>query len=442
MSPAVNHLPRARHDPRSGFIQRRLFLIKSTAAVSSLLLVPRTTGADREEPNARLRGMLLGSLIGDAAGGPVEFAAPERVRDWMPATRDWDDRRQLTNDEIEQLASSFQLLSYETLRPEPRPYAHWTRAAAAGTVTDDSRHKFMLMAALREARENGKFPIGPVQLAQQYLRYCESAPVRRHPAYASLCEEWLREYNQAARWIAGDRGRADAAPTERLWGGVPTNAGQMVLLPLAGAFYGDPESAYRAAFQLGFMDNGTAKDLNSAIVAGLAAALAIPTGDSTQERWKAVRRAMSHVDPYRYAQIPWVERPIVHWLDFAEKAVGRADQVPKRLFEILEQEAEPRYYWDAHFVLASAWAIMAICGFDGLASLQLALDFGHDTDSTAQLVGAFAGAVYGEQLFPLQMRSDIIARLEADYLESVDEWTELLVDLQHRERYPVLVASN
>ena len=420
-------------------IRRRDFLVHSLVAIHSTTLATRARGAGGPSQRSRLRGLLLGSLIGDAAGGPIEFAPPDRVREWMPATRDWDDRRRLSAEEIEGLASSFRLLSYETLRPKPEPYAHWTEAAPAGTVTDDSRHKFLLITALRDAREHDSFPVDPPRLARQYIGYCESESIRRNPSYAPLCEEWLREYSQAARWVAGDRNHQTAAPTERLWGGVPTNAGQMALLPLAGLFPGDPEAAYRAAFQLGFMDNGTAKDLNSAIVAGLATAIALPAGGTDSEKWATVRSTMCEVDPYRYSQIPWVQRPIERWLGFADAAVKRAAATPKRLFEILEDEGQPRFHWDAHFVLASAWSILAICDFNGLAAMQLALDFGHDTDSTAQLVGAFVGAVAGEEVFPLPMRIQVATRLQADYSESVDEWAELLAELQDRAKYPVVV---
>ena len=387
----------------------------------------------------RVRGMLWGSLIGDAAGGPVEFKSPSDVRGWLPSTRDWQNDRRLNAEELDRLAAGFRLLPYKELRPQPAPYAHWLRDAAPGTVTDDTRHKFFLVAALRRAKSQAGLPIGTSELAAEYLRYEQSEVLTAHPGYAALCEEWLREYNQAARWMTGDRNAETAAPPERLWGGVPTNAGQMALLPLAAAFAGQPIDAYRAAFSLAYIDNGTAKDLNSAVVAGLAAAIGRPGDESPRDTWQIMRQAMLTTDPYRYGGIPWVERPLARWLAFAEEAASRAEGSPKKLFSILEDEGKPRFHWDAHFVVASSWAILALANFNPLAAMQLSLDFGHDTDSAAQLVGAFAGAVHGEELFPAAMREQVGERLVADYAESVEEWAQLLASLQDRQRYPVLV---
>ena len=409
-------------------------------AIASSVAALATHDANASEASStRLRGMLWGSLIGDAAGGPVEFKSPDAVAEWMPGAREWSDSKRLNLKSLGDLADQFRLLPYQGIRPDPAPYAHWLQNAAAGTVTDDSRHKFFLLSALRRAREQGNLPITQSSLASEYVRYQDSAAVTQHPSYGPLCEEWLHEYNQAARWVLGDRDPATAAPVERLWGGVATNAGQMALLPLAGAFAGEPAAAYRAAYRLGFMDNGTAKDLNSAIVAGLAAALGRPNDESLEDRWKFVRKAMVETDPYRYGAVPWVPRPIDRWLGFADEAATRADGSPKRLYAILEQEGQPRFHWDAHFVLASTWSILKIAQFNPLAAMQLSLDFGHDTDSTAQLVGAFIGAVAGENIFPASMRQQIKERLEADYGESVEEWTALLSQLQDRVRYPELV---
>ena len=70
-----------------------------------------------------------------------------------------------------------------------------------------------------------------------------------------------------------------------------------------------------------------------------------------------------------------------------------------------------------------------MCDFDPLASLHLALDFGHDTDSAAQLIGAFAGALHGPSVFPARMREQVTDRLRVDYQQSLQEWVALLTGL-------------
>ena len=84
-------------------------------------------------------------------------------------------------------------------------------------------------------------------------------------------------------------------------------------------FPGDPEQAYRAAYAIGFIDLGTGKDMNAALVAGLAAAL-IDTNPDATARWQSTLKTIRAVDPYDYADIKFVSRPLLKWLDFAESA--------------------------------------------------------------------------------------------------------------------------
>jgi ADP-ribosylglycohydrolase len=430
-------------------LSRRDFLGKVSSSLTTLGIFPflmnidspkAYAAADSDVLRDRIEGMLLGSLIGDAAGGPVEFCNPEEIVSYMPATRNWADDRKLDSAAITKLADSFQLLSYEKLRPEAAPYGQWTVKAPPGTITDDSRLKIILFNTLRQARDNKAFPISNRDLAQQFLAFEKTATIQHRPSYQKLCETSLRELIKASRWVLGERKLSSALPPERLWGGVATNVGQMVLLPLSALYPGQPLDAYLATYNLGFFDNGPAKDINSAVVAGLAAALTTPVDDSNQmSAWNHVVETMKNTDPYQYSKIPWVGKPTVHWLDFAHSAVERADNKPKRLFEILEKEGKPYYWWDAHFVFASTFAILEFCRFNSLASLHLALDFGHDTDSAAQLIGAFAGAMYGTKVFPEKMRLQVTTQLQKDYDQDFCEWVELLLSLNKTQQFPELI---
>jgi ADP-ribosylglycohydrolase len=430
-------------------ISRRGFLRKMSRGITAFSIFPFLMNIDSSKAYAaiesdvlrdRIEAMLLGSLIGDAAGGPVEFCNPEEITSYMPATRNWAHDRKLNSDAITKLADSFQLLSYEKLRPDAAPYGQWSVKAPPGTITDDSRLKIILFNTLRQARDKKTFPINSRDLAQQFLDFEKTAAIQHRPAYQKLCEKSLRELIKSARWVLGERKLSAALPPERLWGGVATNVGQMVLLPLSALYPGRPSDAYLATYHLGFFDNGPAKDINSAAVAGLAAALTTPVNDSNQmSAWNHVIETMKKTDPYQYSKIPWVGKPTVHWLDFAHSAVERANNKPKRLFEILENEGKPYYWWDAHFIFASAFAILEFCRFNGLASLHLALDFGHDTDSAAQLIGAFVGAMYGTKVFPEKMRLQVTTQLQKDYDQSLCEWVELLLSLNKTQQFPELI---
>jgi len=77
---------------------------------------------------------------------------------------------------------------------------------------------------------------------------------------------------------------------------------------------------------------------------------------------------------------------------------------------------------------AACMAIAQLCRYEPLASIQLALEFGHDTDSTAQLMGAMMGAVYGAAVFPTPLRQLVTQRLRLDYDEDLQEWVDFLVE--------------
>ena len=161
----------------------------------------------------------------------------------------------------------------------------------------------------------------------------------------------------------------------------------------------------------------------AAIVAGLAAVLGSCADKETeQDRWRRLLQTMRDTDPYGYAEVPFVGRPLKRWLDTAERFAQRAGGRPARLFELLEDEGRPLYWWDAHFTLLVPLAVLHFCEFDPLASLHLTLDFRHDTDSYAQLLGTMVGAVHGEQIFPVEMRQTVGERLIADYGEDLAEW--------------------
>ncbi len=202
----------------------------------------------------RVEGLLIGGLLGDALGGPVEFADPPKVEAVLPGTRAWGDDRTLTGEERTRLANGLSLLSYEELRPKAESYGPWRDRAPAGTVTDDSRHKIVLMRALRKATESGALPLSVRDLARQYIDFTPLPNQIPTGQLAALNDEGFREYRYAARWLIGGRDPAQAMPLERLWAGIDNCSGQMLLPPLAAVYPGQPEAAYRAAYALDFVD--------------------------------------------------------------------------------------------------------------------------------------------------------------------------------------------
>ncbi len=411
-------------------ITRRTAIATVAASFSSLQVRSRgntSEDGDSKQSLDRINGMLIGSFIGDAAGGPVEFAAADLVKDVMPNARAWPDTQTLNDARLQELASSFPLLSYETLRPAAAPYGPWKRNAPAGTITDDSRMKIILMRAIERSSENQEEPLTQKDIAHELLRFQPRSDVSPDSELQALITEGLAEYRFASRWLLNERDEAIALPIERLWGGVANCSGQMMMTPLAALFPGRPEQAYRSTYALDFIDTPAARDICAALNAGLAAALSSDLDDSSpRDRWAALFYAMTNTDPFRYRDLPYVGRPLHRWLDLARQLASEANGSPAALYQLLETKGKPAYWWDAHFTLLVPVAMLHLCEFNALAAMHLCLDFGHDTDSYAQLLGAMSGAVHGNKLFPTAHLDAVATRLKADFGEDVRSWTQVL----------------
>jgi len=415
-------------------LNRRRFLQSGTlgglaaGAFLSDLAVAETVQAPAAdaELDDRIEGLLLGSLIGDALGGPVEFQNLNDVARLTAPPKRWADDEVLDATSMAAARDRLTLRPYAPLRPQPEPYAHWSVNAPPGTITDDSRHKMVLMDCLRTAHKKGRWPISARTLAQTYLNWPAEGPLRQRPEAMKLNEDWLREWLFASRWLLGEREASQALPPERLWSGLPTCCGQMTLPPLAGLYPGNPDSAYRAAYSLAYFDNGWGRDLNAALVAGLAEALTVPANLPAPAAWERIYKAMRGPDPYRYREVPWTHRSVDRWLDLAQSAAREANRHPARLFQRLEAEFSQTIKWEAQVPFVVMFAVLSLCEHEPLAALQLSIEWGHDTDSYAQMVGAFIGARHGVGLFPERLARPVRERLTADYGQDVREWVTLL----------------
>ena len=357
--------------------------------------------------DSRVQGLLLGSLIGDAAGGPVEFAETAWERDDLL-------NKPRSANTLEALGKRFRLRDYPM---KAAPYAQWIDYAPAGTITDDSRHKLILLESIETHGEISR--LAYLKTVIDYYR-AENRPE------LNWRRQWLDEYMTRFRWIAKEElpemaigGKA--YPPQRVWGGVPTMAGQMPLLVIAGVYPGNPEQAYLTAWELNILDTGYAMDFTSALVAGLAQALV-----DENEHWDQIIEAMRETDPYGFAEVPWLERRFDRWLNRAME-IGKAKHASTIVFfENLERSMEAETWWEAHVPMVITFAILEYAGYDPLASMELALAFGHDTDSTAQLMGAFLGAKLGLGVFPKALTEPVETQLQLQYQENLDHFVERL----------------
>ncbi|MEM6690528.1 MAG: ADP-ribosylglycohydrolase family protein, partial [Planctomycetota bacterium] len=312
----------------------------------------------------------------------------------------------------------------ESLRPRPAAYGPWLAKAPAGTTTDDTRHKVVLMRALESLRSKGQklTSIDSQGLAQAYLDYEVAGEDEIRNQLKKHVEEGFREYRYAARWILGQREPSVAKPVERLWAGIDNCSGQMMLPPLACMYPGKPGEAYRKAFQIDFIDAPGARDMAAAWLAGLAAVLGEKETDPARQRWSVLWDAMRSTDPFEFSKTPFAGRPLHRWMDLAMDVAERANGRPWRLFELLETDGRPLYWWDAHYTLLVPISILVFCQYKPLAAMRLTMDFGHDSDSYLQTLGCMVGAVYGEGIFDKAMRSAIDADMARQYGASIESW--------------------
>ncbi len=118
-----------------------------------ILLFPTTLLGQQQGHSGEdeTEGILIGSAIGDAAGGPVEFVYPPLRSQWTTNCEP------ITKEAKEELAALFQLRDYPK---EAEPFAQWEAFGPAGTITDDTRFKMIFFSTLKNF---------PGELTQQHF---------------------------------------------------------------------------------------------------------------------------------------------------------------------------------------------------------------------------------------------------------------------------------
>jgi ADP-ribosylglycohydrolase len=383
-----------------------IFLAYSIRTAAVLLMIMPFTGVCGQENlapslDSSIEGMLIGSAIGDAAGGPLEFVDPPERSHWSTTGQE------ITKEGITALGDLFRLRPYPK---DAEPFAQWEAFGPEGTITDDTRFKFILFNTLE--KYNGF--LTRLSFAQSVMDFRSTLPEK----YKDHYDEWIPEIAFATNWALGEREKA--YPVERIWGGIPTMEGQMPFLPVAALHPYDPEWCYLKTYELGYFDNGIAKDINSALVAGLARAL------QADGSWENFEDAMRRVDPYKYSEVLYVDRQLVKWLDLSHQLVEQAGGNIAKLFLLLEEHLETTYWWEAWVPIVVVMACAEIVDYDPLASMQLMMEFGHDTDSYAQLMGAVMGAIHGKDIWPEEIRTTVNDRMKEQFNQNVDDWMILI----------------
>jgi ADP-ribosylglycohydrolase len=399
--------------------------------VLSCFLVNYTFG--QVNLRSKISGLVYGTVIGDAMGGPIEFQGIEWVQQTPNPPKLWKEGEKMNDEEQKKAMERIYLRPYTYMIPSPASYGQWTLNAEPGTITDDTRNKIVLMSMLRKKSKLANKAFGEADMAQAYLDWGNSKTIRTHAGYDTMSQQWLTEITKSINWLQGKRLTKIALPPQRMWNGLPTCWGQMTMTPLAAMYLGDTTAAYLKAYEIAFFDNGFARDMNAALVAGLAKGLTLdPAKHSNAELWKEVIETMKNTDPYKYNQVPWCPRAISKWLILADTFANQANGCPQTLWQRLEKELYYNEKWEAHVPVVVCFSILKLCNYDPLAAFQLCLEWGWDTDTYPQLLGAFIGAIYGEEIFKEDWKKTVSLRMKLDYDENLEEWTEVLTKMANK----------
>ncbi len=322
----------------------------------------------------RIEGSIIGSLYGDALGGPIEF------------------QQLMKNDLL--------LRDYQKLKSA---YAAWRDFAPAGTITDDTRHKIIFFNALKDKKQLNK-----KNLAKSYVRFLSKTK------YRSLASIWLREYVQAARWSIYEDIKT-GKPSSLLFNGQRNASGLLALIPLATLYPANPEKTYLKCIEINFLDTSSAVDLNCSLIAALSSLFA---EHANLNRYIST---LKNNDPLNLSSTHFVKREVEILLARIEQLVSN-NYDSKKFKEKLMDSLNMKYGWEDHVVFSVVLSYLLKNKNNLEQAIYDIIYFGKDTDTYLQLACAIIGAIQGLDFFQKTEVDKIKNRLVLDYGVSVESW--------------------
>ena len=338
------------------------------------------------EFESKVRGCILGSVLGDAMGGPPEF---QSVKAWA---------EKMGTDWIDYLARGDRC----------RPFAYWRSDTPPGTGTDDTRSNWLF---LRLGIELGRMPS-----AREFaIRFRQVArdPRAFFDGGAEL-EELAK--GQYGRWLTRDDASFPPSTAVNRY----NTPGLMGLITLAWAGLlcpGNPEGAYVAAYNADTRDQLYAKEA----VAMLAACVSIAVVEDVQPL--ELFRRVTELDPFAGVgqsgiNVGWFIRrnllPLCEQVADVESDRAAARELVRLLIGFGPMDAFKT------FGLPCA-ALVAAKG-DAFRAMQIAVnhpgldvrgapaeDISQDIDCYGTVVGALGGAIAGVQAYPEEMIENVIS---------------------------------
>lgn len=236
-----------------------------------------------------------------------------------------------------------------------------------GDGTDDSLMATLLADALLESGGHA----GADEWAEQWIRQRDRMMARRDRFFVSVLHtaEKLR-YGMPPRRVAA--------------GTMPSSSSAMCIWPVGLVNAGDPRGAATQAYTLAALihvgEVDFCQDAAAAVAAGVAAGLRPGTGVDD-----ACAEALSALHPVSGAPM---RELIGEAVSLAEEASGY-EEFRERYLERFGQ----RIACDSRETVPAAFALAAMAGGDVRRGVELAANFGRDTDTIATMTGALCGAV-------------------------------------------------
>ena len=345
--------------------------------------------------HSKIRGCVLGAVLGDAIGGPFEFGPLERVPQKTGGT--WIDG----------------------LYPYPAttgPHGVWAPPTGglppAGTGTDDTRYNWLF---LELAIELGRMPSAG-DLAARYL-YLYEHPDAVFPGHAAWTKEMFAHWEGACRGYLGQTSALypglspDLLLARSLGLNFPILSGLITLTSAGLLFPGDPKSAYREAFRAAFFDIGYAREAVALLAAGISMAIA---ADLTPQ---AIYERLIDLDPLHLGgpfSAPFVKEHLPHVYPLL------TDRGTDREFAYALSVAFRAFHtFDPFRTLAIALLAVLAAGSDPMRAILIAANHVgldehehptryEDIDCYAGLAGALGGAIWGAEAFPADALDQVV----------------------------------
>jgi hypothetical protein len=367
-----------------------------------------------QELRSRIRGCVLGTVLGDAIGGPFEFGPLERV----PAVTggDWIDG----------------LYPYPT--EMGGPHGVWRRSgsnqAPAGTGTDDTRLNWIFM---KLACDLGRMPSAR-DVAERYLEIYEH-PERVFPGHTEMTRLEFEHWEPACRGYLDQRSSVfpdlppDVLLARALGLNFPILSG-LIAWTWAGLLYpGQHEAAYEAAFRADFYDIGYAREAVGLLAAAISLAV-VSQGDAS-----SLYEALTRMDPLHLGSewsVPYIVGHLPQYIPLVNppEPSPTLERSDPEIAHALSVAFRRHHHFGAFRTFAVALLSVLTVGTHGRAPLHrrraplraITIAANHagidhtgqptryeDIDCYAALAGALAGALWGAEAFPDEMLEQVIA---------------------------------